>query len=145
MLICLGLGLAGKTAKADSIFTSPYVEIAPDGRAWTVDQELTGYGATGMPDFWYAPEEADFKTGVQSVLRQPKAGEHYYKYDRNGAMPVGQWKIAWENPRCIQGVDLPVPGQDYHGLTPGKHRCGRPYFSGWFAYCADCGDRKSVV
>ena len=50
MLICLGLGLAGKTAKADSIFTSPYVEIAPDGRAWTVDQELTGYGATGLPD-----------------------------------------------------------------------------------------------
>lgn len=144
MLICLGLGLAGKTAKADSIFASSYVEIAPDGRAWTVDQELTGYGATGLPDFWYAPEEADFKTGVQSVLRQPKAGEHYYKYDRNGAMPVGQWKIAWENPRCIQGVDLPVPGQDYHGLTPGKHRCGRPYFSGWFAYCADCGEPIKV-
>lgn len=138
ILAGLILLFSGATVKAGSIFTSPYVEIAPDGKAWTINQGLSGYDMTGRPGFWYVPEEADFKTGVNSTLRQLKTGEHYYKYDRIGVMPVGQWKVAWENPRCIQGDDVQVPGQYYHGLVFGNHRCGRPYFSGWFAYCADC-------
>ncbi len=139
-LVLAGLILLfpGETAKAGSVFTSPFVGIAPDGKAWTTNQDLSGYDVTGLPGFWFVPEEADFRTGVPSALRQLKTGEHYYKYDRSGVMPVGQWQIAWENPRCIQGVDLQTPGQDYHGLTSAKHRCGKPYFSGWFAYCADC-------
>lgn len=139
-LVWLGLACAGNTVRAGSIFASPYVELAPDGGAWTVSQELPGYGASGQPDFWYAPGEADFATGIHSALRRPGTGEHYYKYDRSGVMPVGQWKIAWENPRCIQGTDIQVPEGGYHGLEIGKSRCGRPYFSGWFAYCADCGE-----
>lgn len=144
LIACLGLFFSGETVKAGSIFTSPYVEIAPDGKAWTTNQKLPEYGMTGLPDFWYVPEEADFKTGVHATLRQPRAGEHYYKYDRIGMMPVGQWKIAWENPRCIHGEDLQPVGQDYHGIALGKHRCGLPYFSGWFAYCADCKEPVKV-
>ena len=138
--ITIGLMLffSGATAKAGSVFTSPYVGIAPDGKAWTTNQELSEYDVTGLPGFWYAPEKADFETGVHSTLRQLTAGEHYYKYDRNGVMPVGQWRISWENPRCIQGKELQESIREYHGLTLGKYCCGRPYFSGWFAYCADC-------
>lgn len=130
---------AGETAKAGSIFTSPYVEVAPDGKAWTTSQKLPEYDMKDLPGFWYTPE-ADFETGVASMLRQPLPGEHYYKYDRAGMMPVGRWKVVWKDPRCIQGKDLWASGQDYHGLVPGRKRCGLPYFSGWSAYCADCGE-----
>lgn len=129
---------SGETAEAGSIFTSPYVGFAPDGKAWTTDQGLSGYDVTGQPGFWFAPREADFSTGVPSSLRELKTGEHYYAYDRSGVMPVGQWKIAWENPKCIQGVDIQALGEYYHGIPLVKDRCWRPYFSGWFAYCADC-------
>lgn len=141
IMACLEFVFCGETAKAGSVFSSPYVEIAPDGKAWTVNQELPEDGTAGFPVFWYAPGTADFETGISSALQPLKAGQHYYKYDRAGMMPVGQWKIAWEDPRCISPNALQT---DYHGLAIGKQRCGRPYFSGWYAYCADCRNPITV-
>lgn len=129
---------SGNKVEAGSVFTSPYVGIAPDGKAWTTNQGLSEYDMKEIPDFWYKPEEVDFRTGIYSALRQPRQGEHYYQYNRSGFMPVGQWKVAYENPRCVQGDDLQVPEQGYHGLLTGTYRCRQPYFSGWLAYCADC-------
>lgn len=113
------------------------IQRSPDGEIWTMYEDLPDYDRTGLPDFWYGPEE-DFSTGIPSTLRATTTGEHYYEYDRKGIMPVGQWRVAWKQPKCIQGADMQAVGSDWHGLTLGDHRCQSPYFSGWFAYCADC-------
>lgn len=113
------------------------IQRSPDGEAWTMYEELPDYDVTGLPDFWYGPEE-DFSTGIPSTLRATDTGEHYYEYDRKGVMPVGQWRVAWKQPKCIQGADVQAVGNIWHGLILGDHRCESSYFTGWFACCADC-------
>lgn len=137
ILVCVLALFSGGKAEAGGTFE---IRNSPDGQAWTMYQELPDFDRSGLPGFWYEPGEVDFSTGIASTLCAPGTGEHYYQYARKGMMPVGQWRIAWEQPRCIQGADIQAVGAAYHGLTLGNRRCYLPYFSGWFAYCADCGE-----
>lgn len=124
--------------QAGSIYESDFVGFSDDGEAWTTKEELPDFDQSGLPGFWYEPGQADFCTGISSTLRELNTGEHYYKYNKNGVLTVGQWRISWKQPRCIQGADIQAIGESFHGMTLGNRRCQRPYFSGWFAYCADC-------
>ena len=119
--------------EAGSIYTSPYVELSPDGQAWTTcpgDTHNYGY------DEGYSVE-----TGVESSLRTLQPGEHYYKYDRTGDIPVGEWVVEWENAACIHILE----SEGYHGLTFGDTICGSFYTQGWYAYCADCHQRIAKI
>lgn len=133
-----------KAVRAGSIYTSPFVRFSSDGKAWTVEQSLPGYDLTGRPLFWYRPENVNFRTGITSTLRQLKMGEHYYKYDRKGNLPIGQWRVEHVTGMCIHvnyhGEGGNTAEQTYHGLEWNANCCLRPYYSGWIAYCADCGE-----
>lgn len=116
-------------AAAGSISESTYVSFAPDGTAWTTcagDTETVRY-----------EDGTVVYTGKESALRSLQTGEHYYKYDRKGSIPVGRWQVEWENAQCIHSA-YPAVGDHYHGITFRREKCLEDYHSGWLAYCADC-------
>ena len=115
------------------------LETSNDGRMWTVHQTLpTEVKEDGTPVCWYGLGTRCLM-GRASELRVPEAGEHYYKYDRTGKVPVGEWRVADPYVFCIsRQTETMAPG---HGIISGNPDiCELPYFSGWMAYCADCGD-----
>jgi hypothetical protein len=119
---------------AGTVKESGYVTLSPDGRAWTFEEELPEEeGAQSYP-FWY-PEGFCIETGKVSTLRALQAGEHYYAIGRHGEIPVGQWRVAHPFSRCVHKLES---YEEYCGLEYGTKICGRPYFSGWLATCADC-------
>lgn len=118
-------------AAEKTIYNSPYVTFAPDGRAWTTnagDRAIVHYSDE---------DKINFKKS--SSLSALGTGQHYYKYDRTGDIPVKEWKVTWENGECIHNR-YPGKGEDYHGITFGRQTCLADHFSGWTAYCADCGE-----
>ena len=137
LAVCMGIGLSaqGITAQAaGTVYNSPYVQFAPDGQAWMFKQDLPD----SRNDFWYEDGET-VTTGIQSTVRSLKVGEHYYGGDRAGEIPVGKWEVAHPFARCIHKLtSYPL---EFHGYTDfGKKTCGGAYYSGWIAYCADCGE-----
>lgn len=140
-IMCL---LPAVSAKAGGIYTSPYVTFAPDQRAWTIDRPLEEGAGQGVYRFWYDSRD-DFRTGITSALRGLKEGEHYYDYTRMGLVPVGEWRVAHSYASCIQGSGIWSGGSTYHGIRYGTSNCGKPYYSGWMAYCADCGRPLSTL
>lgn len=132
------------SARAGDIYTSPYVTFAPDGRAWTVDRPLEEGTGHGVYRFWYSSRD-DFRTGLTSKLRGLLEGEHYYDYPRTGSVPVGEWRVMQPYARCIQGLGVWSGGSIYHGVQYGPENCRKPYYSGWVAYCADCGRSLSML
>lgn len=142
--ICLGVLAvflawlpAGMTLKADvpqqTIYNSPYVTFSSDGQAWT-----TNGGDKNVQ--WYGKGETVY-TNVTSSLPALNTGEHYY--DRAaGTISVGRWEVDWRHGQCIHN-SYPMEGQDYHGISFERNTCGKKHFSGWVAYCADCGEKIS--
>ncbi len=134
---CMGIGLSaqGITAQAaGTVYNSPYVQFAPDGQAWMFKQDLPD----SRDDFWYEDGET-VTTGIQSTVRSLQTGEHYYGGNKTGEIPVGKWEVVHPFARCIHKLtSYPL---EYHGYTDfGKKTCGGAYYSGWIAYCADCGE-----
>jgi len=105
------------------------ITLSPDGKAFTTNAGDTDYT-------WYAYEETAY-TGVEPTIRELVEGEHTYKSTRNGIVPVGYWKVMHRTGQCIHDA---YPSGYYHGINYGTSKCFRRYNSGWFAYCADCGD-----
>lgn len=129
----IALLLPGQTAEAagkKTIYNSPYVTFSPDGRAWTTNAGDRNYS-------WYE-EGTTVSTGIASSLRSLQTGEHYYYYDRYGEIPVGHWQVELRPGQCIH--DAYTNDDHWHGLTFGKKKCQRYYYSGWESYCADCGE-----
>lgn len=121
--------LFGLQAKAGTIYDSPYVSFSPDGKGWTVQ--------AGETDYTQYPEGTTVSTGITSSLRGLETGEHYYRAPRSGTVPIGRWEV---NHRASQCIHDGYPSGDYLGLDYRKANCFEYYNSGWFAYCADCGD-----
>lgn len=148
LLFCLPLLLAlpALTAEAGTLYESPYVKFSPDGYAWTTEESLPytdnyrNYALGQYPEYWY---EQGFilDTGIESTLRTLQEGEHYYSYDRMGEVPVGYWQVAWNQGRCIHNSDV----DSWHSVPNNQEKCHNAYYSGWFAYCADCGERLSYA
>lgn len=133
-LLALGLMLMfpGQAEAADkkTIYNSPYVSFSPDGKAFTTcagDQNYT----------WYDNGTTVY-TGIKSSLRSLRTGEHYYKVARWGEVPVGSWKVVHRPGQCIH--DDYTSDENWHGIQFGTQKCIQNYYSGWKAFCADCGE-----
>lgn len=117
-------------AAKKTIYNSPYVTFSPDGKAFTTcagDQNYTwyDYGTT-------------VNTGIKSSLQSLRTGEHYYKVARWGEVPVGSWKVVHRPGQCIhEGYTI---DENWHGIQFGTQKCMQYYYSGWEAFCADCGE-----
>lgn len=122
----LGVCAAG----GHTIYDNQNVTFSPDGKAWTVEGATTKYT-------WY-PQRTTVNTGIASSLPQIGKGEHYYGWKRTGSVPVGRWTVMHTTALCIHNS---YPYEDtYHGVSFGRNNCGGAYDSGWFPYCADCGE-----
>lgn len=121
--------LPGTEVRAGTLYDSPYVTFSPDGRAWSFGGELKA-------PFHYRRDET-VETGILSSLRELREGEHYYGAQRHGEVPVGSWQVMFPYAVCRHA--LPQYPKEYHGLNFGRDICLQPYYSGWAAFCADCG------
>lgn len=136
--LLLQLAFSGMDAQAaGTVYESPYVTFSPDGKAWTFNQELPEGVVNGKPIFWYK-DGYTISTGKVSSLRSLRQGEHYYAVERRGEVPVGAWKVVHPYAQCIHGLSV-YPDNYYGGIDFSMSICGKPYFSGWIPYCADCG------
>ena len=121
----------GIWAEAGTIYTSPYVTFAPDGRAWTTDA-----GNTEVE--WYREGGADdIATGRTSLLAALKTGQHYYTIARKGNIPISYWRVQLDAVNCCH---MDYPSGEYHGIPYAKKPCLKPHFSAWYPVCADCGE-----
>lgn len=115
---------------AQTLYNSPYVSFSPDGQAWTTnagDREIR----------WYGKGQRVY-TGIASSLRALETGEHYYTWSRTGTVPVGYWEVSWTEGQCIHSE---YPSEEtYHGMSFSRNNCFVRHYSGWRAYCADCGE-----
>lgn len=131
LLAVLFTPIRAEAAKLETIYNSPYVTFSPDGLAWTTnagDRNYTSYElGTAVT------------SGISSSLRSVVTGEHYYGYSRSGTVPVGRWIVKWPHSHCIHNLRIPAPGY-WHGISFVDSTCGGYYYSGWIAYCADCGE-----
>jgi hypothetical protein len=118
--------------EASTIYDSPYVSFSPDNKAWTTNAKDTDYT-------WY-PESTVIDTGIKSSLREAGEGEHYYISKRSGEIPVGKWEVVHRNGVCTH---TSYPSSQWHNISFRKSPCFKYYYSGWNAYCADCGEKIS--
>mgnify|MGYP003292108065 CR=1 FL=1 len=112
-------------ARAEAIIT-----FSPDGTAFT-----TNAGETQTKSY---TKDYEVSTGVKGTLREPGTGEHLYDVIRRDTVPVKKWKVALSRTVC-QHHSYPA-GNQYHGVNFQKAPCYQNYYSGWFPYCADCGE-----
>lgn len=122
-------------AQASSFYENPYITLSPDKSAWTVSESLPSGGTSA---FWY-PNGEIYSTGIASSIRELSEGEHYYKAERTGEIPVGVWKVTYRTALCIHG-DSFYNSNLYGGISYSAKKCMKPYFSGWVPLCADCGE-----
>ena len=123
-----------RAADHQTIYNSPYVSFSPDGRAWT-----TNAGDTNC--VWYN-QGMVVPTGIVSSLQDLETGQHYYSYAREGEVPVEKWVVRYRSGSCIHRINI---NGKYHGITVNNGICNRAYYSGWGAYCADCGELIELV
>ena len=120
-----------EAAAKRTIYNSPYVSFSPDGQAFTTCAGDQNY-------VWYARDDSTtVYTRIPSSLRTPAAGEHIYTEERYGEIPVGCWKVVHRAGQCIHTA---YRGKNWHGISFGRQKCLKYYYSGWKAYCADCGE-----
>ena len=134
------LGIAGafpghaealETGIQKTIHNSPYVTFSPDRQAFTTCAGDQNYK-------WYTEDDSTtVYTGIKSSLRDVETGEHYYDRYRRGEIAVGMWKVVHRRGHCIHNLPW---NREWHGVSTGGNACMRYYYSGWKAFCADCGE-----
>ena len=123
--------LAMKTNAQGLLRDNPYITLSPDGNAFTTNADETDTE-------WYDKgHTVYFQKDIN--LRETVKGEHYYNYIRTGQVPVGKWSVEHVYGSCIHRRKFQI--NSYHGVIFRKEICGESYYSGWLAYCADCGQR----
>lgn len=159
MVLAVFVLLPGITSRAEgSLFDSPYVVpyyYFKDGeyeKYFTISQPQpidynrgeTTYvyhsakeyiKSNTSPSYWL-PSGTTIETGIESSLRSPNVGEHYYDVNRTGEVPIGKWVVEHRPGWCIHDGN---ETNTWQGLAVGSSTCGGAYFSGWLCYCADCG------
>lgn len=143
LLLCMGIGINADAMTGDE---HPDAEISPDGTAWTIVQELPAEDySSRWASFWvdrytkiYPREEPDL---VSDHLGE---GEHIYKYERHGEVPIWYWYINHAPAECIhmQPENLGFGGFD---IDPGIQICGLNYWSGSIPVCANCGEEIAWI
>ena len=137
LLFLMVLGM-GERVGAEGFYENAFLTFAPDHRAWTV-QEALPQAADAFhnenPSCWY-PMGETINIREKSSAAEPGRGEHVYKYERHGMVPVQKWVVICRTAKCIHN-----DSQFFHGLTLITAHCEANYYSGWNAYCADCGEK----
>lgn len=123
--------LRAAASEKQTVYNSPHVTFSPDGRAWTTNAGDRNY-------VWYDSGTA-VTTGIGSSLRGLNTGEHYYLTERVGEIPIGRWEVMHRTGTCCHD-DYPAEDEDYHGISFRRQNCLGYYYSGWMAFCADCGE-----
>lgn len=137
LVTVLELYVSGMCVRAEGFYENPFLTFSPDHEAWTVQEALPRVeDAHNMsnPSCWYGLDES-IVTGKESSLRELETGEHYYKYERSGLVPIKKWVMAHRTGRCIHRDAYP-----FHGISFTPYCCGCSYYSGWNGICADCGE-----
>ncbi len=106
------------------------ITLSPDGKAFTTS-------AGDKNTSWYE-NGYEVTTGVSTTLHKPREGEHEYQRERILDVPIKSWKVVWKKGQCVHLLN--IAGNQYHGVHFNKDICKKPYYSGWFGYCADCGE-----
>lgn len=133
-LVCLLVkAVPAAAAHLQTVYNSPYVSFSPDGQAWTTNADDRNIR-------WYKEGET-VRTGIESTLRETKEGEHYYYTQAENSAAVGRWVVDHEPGQCIHKGGP----SDYHGISCGQQICEARHYSGWRAYCADCGELISDI
>lgn len=122
------------SVQAGTIYDSPYVTFSPDGQAFTTNAGERNYE-------WY-DKGTTVTTGITSSRRALQIGEHYYKADRSGSVPISRWEVSYRTGTCCHSA-YPLEDNPYHGISFTRQSCAERhqktyYYSGWTAYCADC-------
>jgi len=129
ILFMLVLWMWSFPVRADSM-EGALITRSPDGMAFT-----TNAGETKTESY---RKNYEVSTGVRGTLRNPGIGEHLYDVIRRDSVPVKAWRVALASGSC-QHHTYPA-GNQFHGVTFHKAPCYQTYYSGWFPYCADCGE-----
>jgi len=138
LLLLWRAGVVVEAEEKQTIYNSPYVTFSPDGLAWT-----TNAGDTDYEQYINPYKDITVTTDLVSSLRALRVGEHYYTVKRQGEIPLGKWVVEYERTSCVHDA-YPASGY-FHGLSYGTQKCSNKYYSGWRAYCADCGERVTDV
>lgn len=135
VLACL---LQDMTVYAYTSDNHPYSGHTADGGAWTIVDPLPEESYTdGDYTFWYEKgTTVTTGTTLNLVENSVGVGQHTYKYKRTGMVPVYKWVVQHRTASCIHDIT----DDDFHGLDTTVNKCYMPYWSGWFPYCADCGE-----
>ena len=132
LTICLcliGMWHAGECAEA-GLTGNPYITFSPDGNAFTTNGDETD-------TVWYE-DGYTVNLGQQSSLRPLQEGEHLYDCIKKERVPVGKWVVHHKEGSCIHRRY--TEDNYFYGVSFTKNNCFRNYYSGWMAYCADCGE-----
>lgn len=121
--------------QAASIYHNPHVSFSPDGQAWTTDAGEKGYE--------YYEKGLEVYTGADKTVPDLQEGQHIYLTEKTGLLAVEKWEVRWTPGQCIHGVGWEE--QNFHNLNHGHSSCNRYYKNGWMAYCADCGERITML
>ncbi|MBP5281164.1 MAG: InlB B-repeat-containing protein [Lachnospiraceae bacterium] len=130
--------LLGEKVLANGAFQYPFLEFSPDGRAWTVREALPNSSDAGNkvnPSCWY-PLGETIVVGERHDQVLPQVGEHEYLYLRHGMVQVYKWVVGHRAASCIHNDEVA-----FHGVPVGNGKCRSSYYSGWFAFCSDCGEK----
>lgn len=125
----------------------PKVQFTPDGKHWTLIEELPYYEDYNVIIDWnkgqlrddfsfWIEEGTTVDTGIDLNLPNPGVGQHEYHYERHGYVPVHEWVVEWEKGRCIHTYWGNTFG-NFSGFESTNH-CYCAYWSGLIPYCADC-------
>lgn len=157
-LLCAA-GLLGRPLTAQAGVqtdpANPYTVTmdCPDGvKIWTIYEAIPEgelapartYEMSGRkPSYWYRYGETVYFQDVHEESTTLKTGQHFYNEIVNGVVDIAYWKCEWVNGRCIHnsgGLPTPWHGQTFdNGKPVGEKSCKYAYYSGWIAYCAQCG------
>lgn len=120
-------------AEASSFETQSGLSFSPDKSAFTTD--------AGKADGEWYLWGTEASTGMSSKLPALAVGEHYYTHEVTGVVNVGKWQVRHRKGMCIHD-NYP---EEFHGITFGRKRCFKSYYSGWIPYCADCGEQLAAL
>lgn len=137
-LLMMATGINVHAYTSDDV---PGVEFSTDGGAWTVREALPEDADPSSDASYWVQSGTSVDTGIALNIPVVEVGQHEYKYDRKGYIPIYQWECIHRRGKCIHGHE---PSNEFHGIIVDNNICGNTYYSGWAPFCADCGEQICV-
>ncbi len=111
--------------------------VKDSGSGWT-----TNYGEKS---YTWTSNGTTVYTGVTGSRETLNEGQHYYAGETETTdISISKWVVAHSNMSCIHGMGW--TGTAYAGFSYSPNTiCGHLLNSGWFGYCADCGEPISAM